>query len=170
MEIEVNDAVPEVGKFYHFWDDGKSSPGRHYICKVERIITPDEAKDIMVEVTDWDFDENGEVKRMTSLYDHWKEEVVPNCYWLYAKDTDCFVEASCPRYDDYNLWFVRTKGGGWFSMDLQSSWQAGRLDIDGSVYDYNTKSYQKYSGCSDKELLEHYPEANEENWKKIKKL
>ena len=166
MKIKVYGAIPEVGKFYHFWDDGKSSPSRHYICKVERVITPEEAKDIMVAVTDWDFDENGEVKRVTSLYDHWKEEAVPNHDWLYANDTDCFVEASCPRYDENNLWFARTKDGGWFSMDIQSSWQGGTLDIDGSVYDYNTKYYQKYSGCSDKELLGVYPEANEENWNK----
>lgn len=166
MKIEVYNAVPEVGHFYHFWDDGKSSPSRHYICKVERIITSEEARNVMVEVTDWDFDENGEVKRVTSLYDHWKEEAVPNHDWLYAEDTDFFVEASCPRYDENNLWFVRTKDGGWFSMDIQSSWQGGSLDIDGSVYTYNTKNYQKYSGCSDEELLEAYPEANEENWSK----
>lgn len=166
MKIEVGNAVPEVGKFYHFWDDGKSSPGRHYICKVERIITPDEAKNVTVEVTDWDFDEKSEVKRAVSLYDHWKGEAVPNHDWLYAEDTDFFVEASCPRYDENNLWFVRTKYDGWFSMDIQSSWQGGSLDIDGSIYDYNTKNYQEYIGCPDDEILEAYPEANEENWKK----
>ena len=27
--------IQKVGEFYHFIDDGKLSPGRHYICKVE---------------------------------------------------------------------------------------------------------------------------------------
>lgn len=160
--------IPEIGKFYHFWDDGKSSPGRHYICKVERIITPDEAKKIDVNVPDWDFDNNKEVDNIISLYDHWRNEV-KNCDWLFAEDTDYFVELSCPEYDEYNLWAVRTKLGGWFSMDVQSSWQGGRLDIDGSIYEYNTKNYKEYYECSDEKVLEAYTEANEINWKKYEK-
>ena len=46
--IDKMKPVPEVGKQYHFWDDGKSSPSRHYICRCERIIkTKKEAKTIM---------------------------------------------------------------------------------------------------------------------------
>ena len=30
--------IPEVGKFYHFWDDGKCGVSRHYIAKCEEII------------------------------------------------------------------------------------------------------------------------------------
>lgn len=157
--------IPEIGKFYHFWDDGKSSPSRHYICKVERIITPEEAKKIDVNVPDWDFDHKKEVDNIISLYDHWRNEV-KNKDWLFAEDTDYFVELSCPKYDEYNLWAVRTKLGGWFSMDIQSSWQGGRLDIDGSIYEYNTKNYMEYYKCSDEKVLEAYPEANEINWKK----
>lgn len=41
--------VPEVGKFYHFWDDGKTGPSRHYICKVEELITPEQAKETILE-------------------------------------------------------------------------------------------------------------------------
>ena len=29
----------QIGKLYHFWDDGKSAVSRHYICKCENIIT-----------------------------------------------------------------------------------------------------------------------------------
>ena len=127
--------VPEIGKYYHFWDDGKSSPSRHYICKVERIITPEEAKDVMLKVTTCDTEKNEEIFVETSLYDHWKNNELVACPWLYAPETDWFIEASCPKYDVYHLWFVRTKNGGWFSLNVESSWQAGELDVNGSKFE-----------------------------------
>lgn len=136
--------IPNIGEFYHFWDDGKTSASRHYICKCERIITPDEAKNIMVSVPEWDFDHNENIFNLISLYDHWKIEVY-NHDWLYAEDTDYFVECSCPKYDADNLWFVRTKGGGWFSMDVQNSWQGGRLDIDGQIFEDIINDIKKHS-------------------------
>ena len=30
--------IPNIGEYYHFWDDGKTSLSRHYICRCERII------------------------------------------------------------------------------------------------------------------------------------
>lgn len=156
--------IPEIGKYYHFWDDGKSSPSRHYICRVEKIITPQEAKGILVTIPSWDFESNTEVFDKCTLYDNWKNEVT-TFYWLYAEDTDYFIEISCPHYDDNNLYAVRTKDGGWFTMDVQSSWQSGRLDIDDSIYEYNTKYYKEYTNCSDEYVLESYHEATEENWK-----
>ena len=48
--------VPETGKFYHFWDDGKTGPSRHYICKVEELVTVKQAKEIILEencIEDW---------------------------------------------------------------------------------------------------------------------
>ncbi len=53
--------IPEVGKFYHFWDDGKTSTSRHYICKVEKIITPEEAKNIIVQVPEYDWDNKKDI-------------------------------------------------------------------------------------------------------------
>lgn len=123
--------VPEVGKYYHFFDDGKTSLSRHYICKCERIITPEEAKEIMINVPNEYVDD---IMDNISLYEHWHDNEMPGHDWLYAKDTDYFVECSCPKYDEHNLWFVRTDDGGWFSMDIQSSWQAGRLDVDGEIF------------------------------------
>ncbi len=132
-------SIPIVGKEYHFWDDGKTSPSRHYICKIERIITPEEAKNIIVTVPTWDFKNNKNLFIDVSLYNHWYDKEMPNHDWLFNPETDYFVEASCPKYDENNLWFVRTKDGGWFSMDIQSGWQGGRLDIDNSIYDYMIK-------------------------------
>jgi hypothetical protein len=58
----------------------------------------------------------------------WTDEVT-DCYWLYANETDYFVEG---KYDDEDepSYFVRTKDGGWFSL----GWIGARLDIDGSLY------------------------------------
>ena len=123
--------IPEVGKLYHFFDDGKTSPSRHYICRCERIITPEEAKHVIVQVPNEYVDD---VMDDISLYDHWHNNEVPNTYWLFSDKTDYFVECSCPNYDDNNLWFVRTYDGRWFSMDIQSSWQGGLLDVDGCVF------------------------------------
>lgn len=126
--------LPKIGEFYHFWDDGKTSVSRHYICKCERILTTEEAKDIIVTVPEWNFDKNENNFNDMSLYEQWKDEVL-NHDWLYAVDTDYFIECSCPKYDEDNLWFVRTKDGGWFSMNVQNSWQSGRLDIDEKIFD-----------------------------------
>ena len=126
--------LPVVGEFYHFWDDGKSSTSRHYICKCERIITPEEAKNIKVTVPEWDYEKKENYFVEVSLYDHWHDNEMPNHDWLYETETDYFVECSCPCYDEYNLWFVRTKQGGWFSMDVQSWWQGGYLDVTGEKY------------------------------------
>lgn len=128
-------SIPIVGKEYHFWDDGKTSPSRHYICKVERIITPEEAKNIIVRVPHWDFEKKENFFVEVSLYDHWHDDEMPNHAWIFESETDYFVEASCPKYDENNLWFVRTKDGGWFSIDVQSDWQSGDLDIDNSIYE-----------------------------------
>ena len=42
-------------------------------------------------------------------------------------------------YDENIIWFVRTVQGGWFSIDVQSSWQHGSLDVDGSIYENRFK-------------------------------
>ena len=135
--------VPEVGKYYHFFDDGKTGAGRHYIARVERILTKEDIKNI------YPLPDNPE----TSLYEIWEGEVDGN-EWLYSMDTDYIIEASCPKYDEVNnLFFVRTKDGGWFSMDVQDWWQSGRLDVTGEMYEsiikdrkehgYDTESYTK---------------------------
>ena len=153
--------VPEVGKFYHFWDDGKTSPSRHYICRVEELITIAKAKEIS-------FNRGEEIM---TLYDIWQEEInshrqgtnftvlskgadtKPGSPWLYAEDTDFFVRISCPCYDDNDLWAVRTVDGGWFTMDVQSCWQSGTLDVTGEIYDdviayYESNGYDTYDYTS----------------------
>jgi hypothetical protein len=99
--------IPEVGKEYHIFDDGKIRPSRHYIAKILEIIPFEECKD-------------------EDLLESWRDEV-ETCYWLFATETDYFVKA---EYDDEMSYFVRTIDGGWFSLGFGAS----RLDIDGSLY------------------------------------
>ena len=98
--------VPEVGKEYHTFDDGKIKPSRHAIATIVEVIPFKEAD--------------------TKLIELWHKEV-EDCYWLYENETDYFVKA---EYDDEASYFVRTKDGGWFSL----GWFGARLDIDGSLY------------------------------------
>jgi hypothetical protein len=106
--------IPEVGKEYHIFDDGKIRPSRHYIAKIVKLIYPEDAYEI------------------TALYKAWQEQV-EECYWLFAKETDYFVVAESD-YDKDLIYFVRTTDGGWFSIDYPGCWMGARLDIDGSLY------------------------------------
>ena len=110
--------VPEVGKEYHIFDDGKINPVRHSTATILEAILFDKCED-------------------TELIELWYKEVA-DCYWLYATETDYFIKASCPKDDP--MYFVRTKDGGWFSL----GWWASRLDIDGSLYKQMKESYSEY--------------------------
>ena len=108
--------VPEVGKEYHIFDDGKVNPTRHSIAKVLEIIPFNECED-------------------TELIELWYKEVA-DCYWLYETVTDYFVRAKWGQDTD-PMYFVRTKDGGWFSM----GWFGSRLDVDGSLYEKMIENY-----------------------------
>jgi hypothetical protein len=104
--------VPEIGREYNAFDDGKISPNRHQVIKIVELIPFKECTD-------------------NKLVSDWTEDVT-NCCWLYARETDYFVKAT---YENEILYFVRTEDGGWFSLGFWGS----RLDIDGSLYDIMTK-------------------------------
>lgn len=106
------DPVPEVGKRYHFFDDGKSSPSRHYIFEVT-AVTP--------------FNKMKKKRVMRS----WKEDV-DDCDWLYATTTDYFVEAFNVSSTDEKLMFCRTVDGQWFSFG--NFLGDGQLDVTGEQY------------------------------------
>ncbi len=155
--------IPDVGKTYKFYDDGKVRLSRQYDAKVLRVVSPEEAKQIMfllyynvntqelTTVVYKDMDPSG----MKSLYDCWRDQVKEHTQreggciflqkmtkdghfktlkagdpWLYANETDWFVECSIPEYEpEYTVWFVRDINGGWFSMDIPCSWMSGALDV-----------------------------------------
>lgn len=166
--METNLIKPEIGKEYHFWDDGKISPSRHYICKVIDIISLEQAKEIMLEFTQYymcDYfnqhfegiiDEENGIFPIMSLYDIWMCQK-ESCDWVYANETPYFVKISIPTYDDNDLYCACVKYGGWFSLDIQTSWQGGTLDVDNKVWNYVMEGYVN--------LIE-----NEEEKEKFKKL
>lgn len=99
--------IPEVGKEYHAFDDGKIKPSRLEVVKIVELIPFGKADE--------------------ELLKDWKQNV-EECYWLYASETDYFAKG---EYDDETSYFVRTEDGGWFSL----GWFGSRLDIDGSLYE-----------------------------------
>lgn len=146
--------IPNVGEFIHFWDDGKVGLGRHYICKIERVILPSEADKIILKTYDHDL----EMWLEEDLKSIWKFER-DNHDWLYANETDVFIEASCPKFDKDNLWFARTKEGGFFSMDIQNSWQGGQLDTEEIILKNVIKSWREDDLIDEKrkdEIIKEY--------------
>ena len=108
--------VPEVGKEYHAFDDGKIRPNRHETAKIIEVMPFIECED-------------------NELISHWTEEIT-DCYWLYAQETDYFVKAVMD-FSEKPQYFVRTKDGGWFSL----GWLGSRLDVDGSLYQQMIDNY-----------------------------
>jgi hypothetical protein len=149
FEPENLKRVPEVGEELHFFDDGKMSQSRHYIATVVRVVRYEDSMGIVVPMREWSFDGSDSWLTDTNLVDIYDIEK-HNADWLYAEMTDYFIEISVPEYDENNLWCVRTKDGGWFSMDIQSGWQAGRLDTDGSIYQSFLEMHDGYDYRKDK--------------------
>ena len=117
--------IPKVGEFYHFWDDGKHSLGRHYIAKVERIIPFEKAKNIWLESQEFD--------DTATLLEIWEDEVNDHPK-LYKDETDFFIECSIPKYDKDLIYFCRTNDDGWLGLRATGWWQCGTLDVDGSIF------------------------------------
>lgn len=146
--------VPKIGSSYHFFDDGKIRESRHYIATVLDVITPEQTKNIMFSRAD------DEVSFEISLYEIWRNEINEHRQstnfkviaagvsmevgspWLYAEETDYFIKCSIPEYDENDVWFVRTVNGGWFSLDTNSWWMSGELDVDGQLFNNMMKDYE----------------------------
>lgn len=106
--------IPEIGKKYPFFDDGKIKFSRLHIAEVTQIVPYKCAE--------------------RKLRKKWKKEK-KTCPWIYAKKTECFVYCSIPQYDPCPIIFVQAADGGWFSIDYPHPWMSGRLDIDGSFFE-----------------------------------
>ena len=131
--------VPEVGLGYHFFDDGKVSDSRHFIAEILEVIPFEKAKELTVLTYlhfAYPYINNYEDKYEVKLLDIWEKEK-EECDWIFAEETDYFIKAKIEDYDKDDIWFVRTKSGGWFSMDTTNTWQGGVLDIDGEIFNEN---------------------------------
>lgn len=135
-------ALPEVGKRYHFFEDGKSGPSRHYIVEITKIIP-------FEEITD------GE------LLDTYDTEV-DECDFLFAPETDYFVygrKVLPNNVLDMNdeFIFIRTHDGGWFSFG--KFWYDGELDVTGEIYKRVSEWYNKE--CAPEIGMGTYDEASQ---------
>lgn len=150
--------LPIIGQQYHFFDDGKISYSRHSMATVLDIITPTQAKLVLINKYHWD-ENDSSIQKLIPLYDIWREEIdahrqginftvhngsstKPGAPWLYAEDTDYFIKCSIPEYDDEDIWFVRMTNGGWFSMNTVKSWMTGELDVTGELYESLEETYK----------------------------
>ena len=107
--------IPKVNQTCMFFDDGKISYSRMYQATVKQVMVYDDAPDKVKKA----------FERESKAHD-----------WIWNKTTDYIIACDIKYYDNNLIWFARTVDGGWFSMDVDKSWQGGRLDIDGELEDY----------------------------------
>ena len=107
--------IPKVNQTCMFFDDGKISYSRMYQATVKQVMVYDDAPDKVKKA----------FERESKDHD-----------WIWNNTTDYIVACEIKDYDRNLIWFARTVDGGWFSMDVDKSWQGGRLDIDGELEDY----------------------------------
>lgn len=107
--------IPKVNQTCMFFDDGKISYSRMYQATVKQVMVYDDAPDKVKKA----------FERESKEHD-----------WIWNNTTDYIVACEIKDYDRNLIWFARTVDGGWFSMDVDKSWQGGRLDIDGELEDY----------------------------------
>ena len=107
--------IPKVNQTCMFFDDGKISYSRMYQATVKQVMVYDDAPDKVKKA----------FERESKTHD-----------WIWNKTTDYIIACEIKDYDKNLIWFARTVDGGWFSMDVDKSWQGGRLDVDGKLEDY----------------------------------
>ena len=107
--------VPEVGKKYHCFDDGKITFDRHFIIQVDEVLGHQQFK-----------------KRYPEEFQQYRQSV-KNCYWLYSTHSDKFVITYNGENDELGV-YVRTKQGGWFGIG--DYWDSAKLDVTGILWDY----------------------------------
>lgn len=107
--------IPKVNQTCMFFDDGKISYSRMYQATVKQVMVYDDAPDKVKKA----------FERESKTHD-----------WIWNKTTDYIVACEIKDYDNNLIWFARTVDGGWFSMDVDKSWQGGSLDVDGKLEDY----------------------------------
>ena len=106
--------VPEVGKRYHCFDDGKIRFSRHFIIQVDEVLGFIQFR-----------------KKYPKLFEQYTE-AVKQSYWLYSTHSDKFVITHKGENDELGV-YVRTKQGGWFGAG--NWWNSATLDVTGELWD-----------------------------------
>ena len=118
--------IPTVGETIKFFDDGKSDPSRRYWAIILEILPC------------W------KIRLFhPKLYRAWKREL-KEAHWLYAKKTDYFIKAKVDQYSEIPCYFVRTKNGGWFSLDYPNWWMSGALDVEDELWNHVKNENERF--------------------------
>ena len=129
--------IPEVGKRYHCYDDGKVTFSRHYIVKIDEVLGYIAFK-----------------RKYPEEFKRYVEEA-KDCYWLYSRRSDKFV-VSYNGEDGKLEVFVRTKDGGWFSIGRL--FNCGELDVTGKMSAYLVANIDRFDYTEEekKKLLREF--------------
>lgn len=106
--------IPEIGKTYHCFDDGKITFSRHYIVKIDEVLNYMKFK-----------------KKYPNEFKQYCE-TAKDRYWLLSRQTDKFIITYKGENDELGV-FVRTKQGGWFSIG--DYFNSGELDVTGKIWE-----------------------------------
>ena len=106
--------IPEIGKKYHCFDDGKITFSRHFIIHVDEVLGHQQFK-----------------KRYLEEFKQYRK-CVKNNYWLYSTHSDKFIIVHKGENGELGV-YVRTKQGGWFGIG--SWWNSATLDSTGELWD-----------------------------------
>lgn len=105
--------IPEVGKRYHCFDDGKITFSRHFIIQVDEVLGYMQFR-----------------KKYTDYFKKYVEAARGN-YWLYSTHSDKFIITHKGENDELGV-YVRTKQGGWFGI---GDWfNSAKLDVTGNIW------------------------------------
>ena len=114
--------LPEIGKIYNFYDDGKITYSRQYRCKIINVIPYDNVSDKIKE----------QYKTLVCHYN-----------WIFSPHTDYFIIGKVEDDIIENQVFMRTLKGDWFSNAISLNTKdfdiidrgdvGGILDVDGVI-------------------------------------
>ena len=124
--------LPEIGKIYNFYDDGKITYSRQYRCKIINIIPYDNVSDKIKE----------QYKTLVSHYN-----------WIFSPYTDYFIIGKVEDDIIEDQVFMRTLKGNWFSNAISLNAKdfdiidrgdvGGILDVDGVITKELEQRYSK---------------------------
>lgn len=106
--------IPEVGKKYHCFDDGKIKFSRHFIIQVDEVLGHQQFR-----------------KKYPKEFELYRK-AVKGYYWLYSTHSDKFIITHKGENDEFGV-YVRTKQGGWFGIG--EHWNSATLDVTGELWD-----------------------------------
>ena len=127
--------IPEAGKKYHCFDDGKVTFSRHYIIEISEVLGQMEFK-----------------RKYPDLFEQYLSRT-RNSYWLFSRSTDKFVVTDSGENGKTGV-YVRTKQGGWFGIG--SLFDSGSLDVTGESWKWLVDNIDRfdYSDEEKKKLIE----------------